>query len=318
MGGFSKVLVTGGAGFIGSHLVDKLISRGYSVVVLDNFHSGEMKSFCEILGRASFEVIEGDIRDRKAVREAMDGVDAVVHLAALIDVEESVNNPLETHDVNVNGTLNVLNEAVRSGVRKLLFASSTAVYGEGNPLPLKEEHSLNPISPYAASKISAEGYCRAFNNCYGLGTVILRYFNIYGPRQKHGAYSGVITRFLQSALEDEPLVVYGDGKQTRDFIHADDVVDATILALEKANSKGETFNVCTGRPTAVNELAEIVKEVIGKDLKVIYDRPRKGDVKNNYGDPSKAGNILGFKAKTSLREGLEQLVKSYSSFCSSP
>lgn len=317
MRGFSKVLVTGGAGFIGSHLVDKLISRGYSVVVLDNFHSGEMESFREILGRASFEVIEGDIRDRKAVREAMDGVDAVVHLAALIDVEESVNNPLETHDVNVNGTLNVLNEAVRSGVRKLLFASSTAVYGEGNPLPLEEEHSLNPISPYAASKVSAEYYCKAFNNCYGLSTVVLRFFNVYGPGQKHSSYSGVISKFLQNALNGEPLILYGDGEQARDFIHVDDVVEATALALENANSKGETFNVCTGKPTAVNELVQIVKKVVKRDLKVIYDKPRKGDIKNNYGDPSKAEEILGFKAKISLREGLERLRNSYSNFCSS-
>jgi len=317
MGGFSKVLVTGGAGFIGSHLVDKLISRGYVVVVLDNFHSGEMESFREILGRASFEVIEGDIRDRKAVREAMDGVDAVVHLAALIDVKESVNNPLETHDVNVNGTLNVLNEAVRSGVRKFLFASSTAVYGEGNPLPLKEEHSLNPISPYAASKISAECYCRAFNSCYGLDTVVLRFFNVYGPGQKHSSYSGVISKFLQNALNGEPLIVYGDGEQARDFIHVGDVVEATVLALENGDSKGETFNVCTGKPTSVNELVESVKEIIEKDLKVSYDKSRKGDIKNNYGDPSKAEEILGFKAKISLREGLERLRNSYSNFCSS-
>lgn len=317
MRGFSKVLVTGGAGFIGSHLVDKLISRGYSVVVLDNFHSGKIESFREILGRESFEMIEGDIRDRKAVREAMDGVDAVVHLAALIDVEESVNNPFETHNVNVNGTLNILVEAARSGVKKCVFASSTAVYGEANPLPLKEEHPPKPTSPYAASKVSAECYCRVFNSCYGLDTVILRCFNVYGLGQKNGAYSGVITRFLQNALKGEPLIVYGDGKQTRDFIHVDDVVEATVLALENANSNGETFNVCTGKPTAVNELLQIVKEVMERALKVIYDKPRKGDIKNNYGDPSKAEEILGFKAKISLREGLERLRNSYSNFCSS-
>jgi UDP-glucose 4-epimerase len=211
----------------------------------------------------------------------------------------------------------VLNEAVRSSVRKFLFASSTAVYGEGNPLPLKEEHSLNPISPYAASKVSSECYCKAFNSCYGLGAVVLRYFNVYGPRQKHGAYSGVIKRFLHNALKGEPLIVYGDGNQTRDFIHVDDVVEATLLALENANSNGETFNVCSGMPTSVNELAETVKEVMGKDLKVNYDKPRKGDIKNNYGDPSKAEKILGFKAETSLREGLERLRDSYSDFCSS-
>jgi len=247
----------------------------------------------------------------------MDGVDAVVHLAALIDVEESVNNPVETHDVNVVGTINVLERAVRNGVKRFVYASSTAVYGEGNSLPLKEDHSFKPVSPYAASKVSAECYCRAFNNCYGLKTVMLRYFNVYGHGQEHSSYGGVITRFLHNALKGEPLIVYGDGEQTRDFIYVDDVVEATVLALENANSKGETFNVCTGKPTTVNELVGIVKEVIGSDLKVVYDKPRKGDIKNNYGDPSKAEEILGLKAKISLREGLERLRNSYSNFCSS-
>jgi UDP-glucose 4-epimerase len=238
----------------------------------------------------------------------MKGADGVVHLAALIDVEASVRDPFETHDVNVNGTLNVLREAVKAGVKRFVFASSTAVYGDANPLPLREDYPLCPISPYAASKAAAEGYCRAFNSCYGLGIVILRYFNVYGPGQRNSAYSGVVTRFLEKAFRGEPLIVYGDGGQTRDFIYVDDVVKATILALEGVGVEGETFNVCTGKPTSVNELVEVVRVIVGRDLRVVYDKPRKGDIRSNYGDPSKAEKTLGFKAKTSLKEGLEKMA----------
>jgi len=305
---FSKFLVTGGAGFIGSHLVDELVSRGYKVVVLDNFWSGRMENVSQHLKSAVFKLVDGDVRDRRVVRDAMDGVDAVVHLAALIDVEESVNNPVETHDVNVTGTLNVLEEAVRKDIERFVYASSTAVYGEANPLPLKEDCPPKPVSPYAASKASAECYCRAFYRSYRLETVILRYFNVYGPRQEHNPYSGVIARFLNNASRGEPLVVYGDGEQTRDFIYVGDVVEATMLALESANLAGETFNVCTGKSTTINELAQIVKEVTGRNLQIILDKPRKGDLKNNYGDPAKAEEILEFKAKVTLIKGLERFV----------
>jgi len=305
---FSNVLVTGGAGFIGSHLVDELVSRGCRVVVLDNFRSGRMENLTQHLKSDVFRLAEGDVRDRKVVGDVMDGVDAVVHLAALIDVEDSVNNPIETHKVNVTGTLNVLEEAARKGIRRFVFASSTAVCGEVESLPINEDHPLKPMSPYAASKASAECYCRAFCGSYGLETVILRYFNVYGPRQEHNPYSGVITKFLSNASRGEPLVVYGDGEQTRDFIYIEDVVDATVLALESDNLVGETFNVCTGKPTTINELAQIVKEVTGRNLQIMHDKPRKGDIKNNYGDPAKAEEILGFKAKVTLRKGLERFL----------
>jgi len=310
MNEFSKVLVTGGAGFIGSSLVDRLISKGYSVVVLDNFRSGRIGNLQGHLGRDGFRLVKGDVRDRGVVRDAMDGVGAVVHLAALIDVERSVHNPLETHDVNVNGTLNILNEAVRQGVERFLFASSTAVYGEENSLPLEESCPLKPISPYAASKAAAELYCGAFHRIYGLGTVILRYFNVYGPRQEHNPYGGVITKFLHNALSDKPLVVFGDGEQCRDFVHVDDVVEATLLALKSDYAVGEVFNVCTGKPTGISELANIAVEVVGKSLQVIHSKPRKGDVKRNYGDPSKAEKALGFVARVGLRNGLERCFKS--------
>jgi nucleoside-diphosphate-sugar epimerase len=307
----SRVVVTGGAGFIGSRLIRELLGRGYSVVALDNFCSGSWENLRGLRGRDGFEVVEGDVRDRRVVRKVLKGADGVVHLAALIDVEASVRDPFETHDVNVNGTLNVLNEAVKAGVKRFVFASSTAVYGDANPLPLKEDYPLCPISPYAASK-AAEGYCLAFNKCYGLGTVVLRYFNVYGPGQRNSAYSGVITRFLENAFKGEPLTVYGDGCQTRDFIYVDDVIEATVLALEDDGVEGEIFNVCTGKPASVNELVEVVRAIVGKDFKVIYDKPRKGDIRNNYGDPSKAEKILGFKAKTSSKEGVEKMA---SGFC---
>jgi UDP-glucose-4-epimerase GalE len=308
MNDLSKVLVTGGAGFIGSCLVRELLGKGYSVVVLDNFCSGSWENLREFCGRSGFEVVEGDIRDRSVVRRVMRGADAVVHLPALIDVEASVSDPSETHNVNLNGTLNVLHEAVKAGVRRFVFASSTAVYGDVNPLPLREEYMVCPVSPYAASKAAAEGYCKAFNKCYGLETVVLRYFNVYGLGQKNSAYNGVITRFLENAFKGEPLIVYGDGCQTRDFIYVDDVVEATVLALENNGVEGETFNVCTGKPTSVNELVEVVRAIVGKDLNVVYSKPRKGDIQNNYGDPSKAEKTLGFKAQTTLKGGLGKLV----------
>lgn len=301
-----NVLVTGGAGFIGSHLVDALVRRGCRVVVLDNFRSGRVENVSQHLESDVFRLVEGDVQDRKVVGNVMDGVDAVVHLAALIDVEDSVNNPFDTHRVNATGTLNVLEEAVRNDVGRFVFASSTAVYGEVKPLPLKEDCPLKPMSPYAASKASAESYCRAFCRSYDLETVILRYFNVYGPRQEHNPYSGVITKFLSNASRGEPLVVYGDGEQTRDFIYIEDVVDATVLALENDNLVGETFNVCTGKSTTINELAQIVKEATGRNSQIMYGKPRKGDIGNNYGDPVKAEEILGFKARVTLKKGLER------------
>lgn len=311
MSRISRVVVTGGAGFIGSRLVRGLLGRGYSVVVLDNFCSGSWENLRGLRGGDEFEVVDGDVRDRRVVRKVMKGADGIVHLAALIDVEASVKDPFETHEVNVNGTLNVLHEAVKAGVKRFIFASSTAVYGDANPLPLKEDYPPRPISPYAASKAAAEGYCLAFNKCYGLETVILRYFNVYGPGQRNSAYSGVITRFLENTFKGEPLTVYGDGCQTRDFIYVDDVVEATILALEGEGLESKTFNVCTGNPTSVNELIEVVRTIAGKNLKVVYDKPRKGDIRNNYGDPSKAEKILGFKAKTSLEKGIEKMANSF-------
>jgi len=306
----SKVLITGGAGFVGSHLVDSFLLEGYRIVVLDNFEFGRMENVNVHLKNENFVFVEGDIRDRKTVRRAMKGVDAVIHLAALIDVEESVKNPCETFDVNVTGTFYVLEEAVRSGVQRFVYASSTVVYGDTDQLPLCEDFPFKLLSPYAASKASSECYCMAFHETYGLETVVLRYFNIYGCGQEHNPYGGVVIRFVKNALKGKPLTVFGNGNQTRDFVYVDDVVRATMLALENSDAVGKVFNVCTGTATSVNDLVCALEDIVGRKLRVNYSAPRKGDIRYSYGDPLLAKKMLGFEAKTELRSGLERLLKS--------
>jgi UDP-glucose 4-epimerase len=306
----TRVLVTGGAGFIGSHLVRELVGRGWAVTVLDSFCTGRMDNLRGLMGSGGSMVVTGDIRDGKILGEVLSGVDAVVHLAGLVDVADSVRNPLPVHDVNVTGTLNVLEACVKKGVNKLVFASSAAVYGDGNPLPLREDCELRPVSPYAASKVSGEYYCRMFSECYGLGTAVLRLFNVYGPGQGTNQYAGVITKFVQSGLRGESLRVNGDGKQTRDFVNVEDVVGAVVRVLDHAPLKGEVFNVCTGTSISIDSLAQVVCEILGKDLRVLHVTPREGDILHSYGDAEKAGKVLGFKARVSLREGLGWYIKS--------
>jgi UDP-glucose 4-epimerase len=309
MGKSLKVLVTGGAGFIGSHLVDRLVSEGCIVRVLDDLSSGKLANIAGHLSAGRLEFVQGDIRDTALVGKCLSDVDAVVHLAALIDVAGSVVDPDLTYDVNVTGTFRLLKEAKRCKVRKFVLASSTAVYGDVKVLPVKEDAVLSPISPYAASKAAGEAFCTAFTNCYGLNTVRLRFFNVYGPRSEKTFYSGVITKFLNQALKGEDLVIYGDGEQTRDFIYVSDIVEALFLAL-KTEEMGEVFNVCTGVPTTVNELARTLRTVTKRDLHVRHSERRTGDILFSYGDPHKAKRKLGFTAKTSLKKGLGFLLKS--------
>ena len=304
-----KILVTGGAGFIGSHLTERLLGKGYSVVVLDNMTTGNPENLKPFSKLASFELRKGDIRDRLAVAEALCGADAVIHLAALIDVEKSVLDPAPTHEVNATGTLNVLQEAVRQGVKRFVLASSAAVYGDTEKLPIKEDTPPRPLSPYAASKTSAEAYCQAFSKSYGLNTIILRPFNAYSPRSANSPHSGVITKLLKAAATNATFTIQGDGEQTRDFIHVNDVTQAITLALENQKTTGETLNVCTGKPTSINQLIHAVEKATGKDLTTKRSPPRKGDITNNYGDPNKAQKLLKFKAKTVLEEGLRQLAR---------
>src|SRR5208283_239663 len=263
-----SVLVTGGAGFIGSHLVPQLLELGHSVTVLDNLSTGKLENLEGVIDHPKFMFQRGDIRDKTFLNEVFVGVDSVIHLAALIDISASVADPIQNHEVNVDGTFNMLHAAVRHNAKKFVFASSTAVYGDAKTLPLQENIALHPISPYAASKVAGEAYCSAFASCFGLGAVALRFFNIYGSRSENSPYSGVITKFLQKIVKGEVLTIDGDGEQTRDFIHVSDVVKAVILALEQEGLSGEVFNVCTGVPTSVNQLAATLKTVTGKNPKV--------------------------------------------------
>lgn len=306
-----KVLVTGGAGFIGSHLVPQLLANSYSVVVLDNLYSGKIENLKGSRGNTNFGFVQADIRNKEALNTAFHGVDAVVHLAALIDVAASVADPLSAHDVNVTGTVNLLQQAVKSKVKRFVFASSTAVYGEATALPVKEDTVLKPISPYAASKAAGEAYCTAFANCYGLNTTSLRFFNVFGSGNENNPYSGVITKFLCNALNNEVLTVNGDGEQTRDFIHVSDVADAIVCALAGKALKGDVFNVCTGVPTSVNQLVDALKVITRKNLQVKHGSARQGDVRHSYGDPAKSAAKLRFKSKVSLSDGLDMLAGSF-------
>jgi UDP-glucose 4-epimerase len=306
-----KVLVTGGAGFIGSHLIPNLLKKGYSVVALDNLLTGKLENLKINRSNTRFSFIQSDIRDTQALSNAFFGVDAVIHLAALIDVAASVVDPLSTHEVNVTGTLNVLQAAVKSNVKRLVFASSTAVYGDVKTLPVKETNVLKPISPYAASKAAAEAYVTAFANCYNLDAISLRFFNVFGKGNENNPYSGVITKFLCKALNNEGLTVNGDGEQTRDFIYVSDIAQAIICALQQEGLGGEVFNVCTGVPTSINQLVETLKLVTRKDLQVIHSQARQGDIHHSYGDPSKSAKILKFKSKIPLSNGLKKLLESF-------
>lgn len=305
----NKILVTGGAGFIGSNLIPLLLEKGYTVSVFDNLYSGKMENLEKVQKHPQFRFVGGDIRDRATLHNALAGIDAIVHLAALIDVTASVEDPALTHEVNVTGTLNVLQEATKNNVKKIIFASSTAVYGDTKTLPVKEENPLHPISPYAASKAASEAYLHAFNKCYGIDTVALRFFNVYGPKNQNSPYSGVITKFLQKALKNETLNVEGDGEQTRDFIHVTDIAKALTLALEAENVGGEVFNVCTGKPTSVNNLIDTLKTETKQKLQVNHGPARVGDIRHSYGDPTKATNKLGFKSKITLAKGLKTLIE---------
>jgi nucleoside-diphosphate-sugar epimerase len=310
---FSEILVTGGAGFIGSHIVDRLLDEGLKVRVLDNCSTGEKKNLAQHQNKKSFQFIEGDIRNFDLVKKTVKGADAVIHEAALVSVTRSVENPLLSNEVNVTGTVNLLKACVDAHVKRFIYASSCAVYGDTETLPNHENLTPKPLSPYAADKLAAENYAKVFHDVYGLETVSLRYFNVYGPRQKYGPYSGVISIFINLLLENKPPIIYGDGKQTRDFINVKDVVEANMLALSKRKTVGEVFNISTGEATTINKLTETIQKIMGKTfLKPVHTEPRPGDIKHSYGDISKARRKLEYEPKVQLEKGLSELVKWYS------
>ena len=319
---YSRILVTGGAGFIGSHLVDRLLNEGFEVTVIDNLDTGRLENIARHKDREEFHFVKGDIRDFNLVKETMKDIDVVFHEAALASVTLSVENPILTNDINVTGTLNLLKASSDLHVKRFIYASSAAVYGD-TPHPKKrEDMTPNPTSPYGASKLAAENYVKLFHKVYGLETVSLRYFNVYGPRQRfdiQSAYGGAITIFTNRLLRNMPPIIYGDGEQTRDFVYIQDVVEANMLALNTKNAAGEVFNIGTGTNVSVNQVANTLKEIINrKNLKNVHADPRPTDIRHGYADINKAKRILGFHPKVPLKEGLTKLVNWYTKQSKNP
>lgn len=301
--------MTGGAGFIGSHLVDRLISKGFNVVVLDDFSSGSWKNLGARIGKSNFHLIKGKIQNRTTVGKALENVDAVFHFAAIVNVDFSVKNPLLVNEVNVKGTLNLLEGCLKSKVKQFIYASSSAVYGDPEYLPINESHPTKPLSPYGVSKLAAEHYCRVIHRLYGLETVILRYFNVYGPRQSKGPYSSVIFQFTEQLKQKKIPVIFGDGTQTRDFVYVDDVVDATLSVLDCKECAGNAINIGSGRATSIKELCNILLKIFRvHNVKPEYSLPRAGDIKHSCADLSRADKLLGYRPKFSLEDGLRKLL----------
>ncbi len=303
----ARTLVSGGAGFIGSHLVEALVERGDEVRVLDNFSTGRPENLVAVTQR--IELIEGDVRDEDVVRAAMRDVEQVFHLAALVSVPLSVEDPITTHAVNVDGTLNILVAAREAGVRSLVYASSSAVYGDLPDLPKVETLPVAPTSPYGLSKQICEQYARLFARLYGLRTVGLRYFNVYGPRQDPGSpYSGVISIFVDHLLASIPPTIYGDGRQTRDFVYVTDVVRASLLAADTPAAAGQVFNISTNRPHTILDLWEMLQTLTGTHLSPCFAAERPGDICHSYASYELARRVLGFEPQIGLMDGLRRTV----------
>lgn len=300
----NQILVTGGAGFIGSHVVDRLVDAGYTVRIIDNLSTGKLAYVDDQRKSGQVSFVKGDIRELEVVRKCVHDVDAVIHLAAITNVPFSVKHPSLTYETNVAGTLNLLNSCVDREVEKFIFISSCSVYGEPDYLPVDENHPTRPVSPYAASKLAAEHYCRIFHERWPR-TIVLRLFNVYGPRQCLGDYGGVIGRFVERMRRRLPLVIYGDGSQTRDFVHVWDVAEAIVQMLEAGDVSGEIFNVGYGKPVSLNELARAVLKFADVDLDVVYEQSRLGDLKHSFADISKAEKMLSYKPKLPLEDGLQ-------------
>jgi len=305
----SKVLVTGGAGFIGSNLTEALLQKGHFVRVLDDFSTGKRENLIFDKAYPSPEIIEGDIRDFSACRKAMDRIEYVFHQAALPSVQRSIEDPETSNAVNVGGTLNILLAAKEIGVKRVIYASSSSIYGDTPTLPKHEEMPSNPLSPYALQKYVGEQYCRLFHQLYGLDTVSLRYFNIFGPKQDpNSLYSAVIPKFIDALIHDRPPTIFGDGKQSRDFTYIENVVRANLLAMSARRLHGEAVNVACGKRTSLNRLFNILKETLGSAQSPIYEEPRKGDVRHSLADIRKGKELINYEPTVGIEIGLKKTV----------
>ena len=298
-----KVLVTGGGGFIGSNLVRGLLERGDSVRILDNFATGNRRNLTGL--DDDVEIVEGELRSYERVHNAVRGVELVFHQGALPSVPRSVQDPLTTSAVTIEGTLNVLLAARDEDVRRVVFASSSSVYGNGGTLPRSESQQPDPISPYAVAKLAAERYCVSFHRVYGLETVSLRYFNVFGPRQDpNSQYAAVVPRFFAAIRDGRPVPIHGDGSQSRDFTYVANVVEANVLAADAPDAGGSVLNIATGRRASVNELADAIGVALGLRVEKEYVPVRAGDVRDSWADVSAAGAVLGYEPSVGLDDGL--------------
>ncbi|HEY8154671.1 MAG TPA: SDR family oxidoreductase [Myxococcota bacterium] len=308
--GSRSALVTGGAGFIGGHLVAGLVAEGWRVRVLDDFSSGREANLAEVADVV--ELIRGDVRDEAALARAAAGAEVVFHQAAVASVPRSVAEPLRTNSINLDGTLQVLEAARRAGVRRVVYAASSAAYGNSEVLPKVESMGAEPLSPYALQKHAGELYCRLYTSLYGLETVALRYFNIFGPRQDpKSEYAAVIPRFICAALAGEGATIFGDGEQTRDFVYVQDAVRANLLAADAARASGAVINIATGRRISLNELWRAIREITGALVPARHAPAREGDVRDSVADIARARELLGFEPAVDLREGLRRTAESF-------
>jgi nucleoside-diphosphate-sugar epimerase len=306
----SRVFVTGGAGFIGSNLTEALLKKGHRVRVLDNFSSGKKENLIFDEGYSTLEMIEGDIRDFTLCQKAMKDIEYVFHQAALPSVQRSVEDPLNSNSVNVEGTLNILIAARDAHVKKVIYASSSSIYGDTPTLPKKEDMPPNPLSPYALQKYAGEQYCRLFFQLYGLDTISLRYFNIFGPKQDPTSlYSAVIPRFIDALVKGDPPIIFGDGEQSRDFTYIDNVVQANLLAMTTDHLNGEVVNIACGKRISLNQLLGILKSVLNLKMSPIYQEPRVGDVKHSLADIGKAKKLLNYVPQIETEVGLKRTAE---------
>jgi len=302
-----RYLVTGGAGFIGSHVVEELVRKGQYITVIDNLATGKKERLMPFMDQIRF--VQGDVRDDDLLNREMKGIDYVIHLAALISVVESVEQPELYHDVNVNGTRKLLDAAKRYGVKRFIVPSSCAVYGDLKKLPFKENTIPKPASPYGQNKLEIEKLCKEYDDKLGLRTFTLRFFNVFGPRQEpKSAYAGVISIFIQKIIDNESPKIFGDGKQTRDFIYVKDVVNALLKACKAEKGFGEVYNIGSEREISVNEIFKIISKILKKNIKPVYAPARKGEVKRALSDCSKAKKAMGFSLKFDFEKGLKETI----------
>ncbi len=301
-------LITGGAGFIGSNIAKKLVEEGESVRVIDNFSTGKKENISGISGK--IDILDGDIRDGDTVSKAVRDMDFIIHQAALPSVPRSVKDPLSSNGVNITGTLNLLNAAKGAKIKRFVYASSSSVYGDTPVLPKREDMTPNPQSPYAVTKLTGEYYCSVFYKVYGLPTVSLRYFNVFGPNQDpQSQYAAVIPRFITAILNQSSPVVYGDGEQSRDFTFIENVVEANLLSCRNDNASGKIFNIACGDRYTINTLLKELYSLSGKKVEPVYSQPRSGDIKHSHADISRARDIIGYKPGVDFREGLRGTVE---------